>query len=494
MSLALAMETSATAMDSRVFVERSRDALQQLAVLIRNSYLHDLGNQVFEEPLAKLEQVLGRLLQAEGRFRLERGGEEFFANGVRLRMEIRTLHAYKYVLTEFQKRAMGGIAFESKPTVATPSGLLEVLSRHRGSDVDDESAPHGIAVIDILNGAVSERGITSIKLLDLREETPVPDDEARAPDRRERAVNAYQQALDFIRDSMLSIDSPAQVNLRKAKRTVQKLVDLSYEEGGGFSLAGMASIKQHDDYTFNHMVNVCVLAIAFGQRLGLRRQDLAQLGLCALYHDMGKLHIPLDVLNNHTNLSEKEWAVMGNHTVFAARTLLPLIELVRGTVNRILTALQHHLRFDGTGYPRLRIRTTQSLYARITAIVDTFDAMTTKRIYQRQYLPDEAIALMHRFAGERYDPLLVKAFVNCMGIYPIGSTVALSTGELAVVVESNPDPEHIHQPKVRIVTDNTRQTVPALLSDLSHPDHKGRAIRHCVDPEKYGINSSHYVL
>ncbi len=100
MSVVLAMEASATAMDSRVFLDRSRDALQQLAVLLRNSYLHDLSNQVFEEPLAKLEQVLGRLLQAEGRFRLETGGEEFFANGVRLRMEIRTLHAYKYVLTE----------------------------------------------------------------------------------------------------------------------------------------------------------------------------------------------------------------------------------------------------------------------------------------------------------------------------------------------------------------------------------------------------------
>ena len=95
MSVALAMETSATAMDSRVFLDRSRDALQQLAVLLRNSYLHDLGNQVFEEPLEKLTKVLGRLLQGEGRFRLERGGEELFANGVRLRMEIRTLHQPK---------------------------------------------------------------------------------------------------------------------------------------------------------------------------------------------------------------------------------------------------------------------------------------------------------------------------------------------------------------------------------------------------------------
>jgi len=489
-SATIAPEFVASPTDSRLFLDRARDTLQQLAVLLRNSYRHDLGNQVFEEPLTKLEEVLGRLLQSEGRFHLERVGEELFANSVRLRMEIKTLHAYKYVLSELEKRDIGGIAFESPPSLESLAQLLEALSRNRAADTNSSSS---LDILSLVNTELAERGISGIELLDVRNEPPVVEDD-KAPDRRDRAVNAYQQALDFIRDAMLHVDSPAQVNLRKAKRTVQKLVDLSYEEGGGFSLAGMASIKQHDDYTFNHMVNVCVLAIAFGQRLGLRRRDLAQLGLCALYHDMGKLHIPLEVLNNHTGLSEKEWAVMGNHTVYAARTLFPLIEHDRGTVHRILTALQHHLRYDGTGYPRLRIRTTQSLYARITAIVDTFDAMTTKRIYQRQYFPDEAIALLHRFAGERYDPLLVKAFVNCMGIYPIGSTVALSTGELAVVVESNPDPERLHQPIVRIVTDKARQLIPAQLADLSQLMHRGRAILRCVDPEKYGINSSHYVL
>ena len=444
------------------FLDSARDALQQIAVLLRNSYSHNLGNQVFEEPLEKLDETLGRLLKSEGQFRLELSEEEVFANGVRLRMEIKTLHSYKYVISELRKRDIGGISF-SRPSIESLSELLEVLAKVR-------IAPEG--GIGALNAMLTERKASAIELLPERALAPVPEDDARAPDRRDRAVNAYQQALDFIRDSMMSLDSPAQVNLRKAKRTVQKLVDLSYEEGNGFSLAGMASIKEHDNYTFNHMVNVCVLAIAFGQRLGLRRHELAQLGLSALYHDMGKLHIPLNVLNNHTDLTEKEWAVMGNHTVFAARTLFPLIETDKSTVSRILTALQHHLRYDGSGYPKLRVLTRQSLYARITAIVDTFDAMTTKRLYQRQYLPDEALALLYKLAGGRYDPILVKAFVNCMGIYPIGSTVSLSSGELAVVVESNPNPDFIHQPKVRIVTDIHQKSAPPSLIDLAHPSQK----------------------
>ena len=472
--------------DNRAFLEQSREALHQLAVLLRNSYLHDLSNQVFEEPLGKLEKAIARLLMGEGRFRLERSGEEFFANGNRLRMEIKNLHAYKYVLHELDKRGLGGIAFVARPTIESLSGFLEVFAATRESD-------DGGSLALALNQALHERDVHGIDLLPPREGTPVPDVETQAPDRRERTVSAYQQALDFIRESMVNIDSPAQVNIRKAKRAVQKLVDLSYEEGEGFSLAGMASIKAHDDYTFNHMVNVCVLAIAFGQRLGLKRQDLAQLGLCALYHDMGKLHIPLEVLNKQTGLTEEEWALMGNHTVYAARTLFPLIEVDRGTIHRILTALQHHLRYDGTGYPKLRIRKKQSLYARVTAIVDTFDAMTTKRIYQRQYLPDEAITVMHESAGERYDPLLVKAFINCMGIFPVGSTVELATREFAVVAESNPDPDCIHQPKVRIITDANRALVPPALVDLTNPDQAARSILHCVDPEKFGINSAHYV-
>ncbi|HEY7819140.1 MAG TPA: HD domain-containing protein, partial [Vicinamibacteria bacterium] len=300
------MET--TSAEARAFLERSRETLQQLAVLIRNSYLHDLTNQVFEEPLAKLVQSISQLVLTEGSFRLEGVGEEFFANGNRIRMEFRSLAAYKYVLKELGKRGVGGISFESRPTVSSVTSFLEVFSRARDSDSGEERLLHR------LNDELLEREVKGIKLLPRRDELSAPEGELGV-DRRERALNAYQQALDFIRESMMTVDSPAQVNVRKAKRRVQNLVDLSYEEGNGFSLAGMASIKAHDDYTFNHMVNVCVLAIAFGQRLGLKRHSLAQLGLCALYHDMGKLHIPLEVLNKHNGLTEEEWATMGNHTI-----------------------------------------------------------------------------------------------------------------------------------------------------------------------------------
>ena len=239
------------------------------------------------------------------------------------------------------------------------------------------------------------------------------------------------------------------------------------------------------------MVNVCILAIAFGQRLGLQRKDLAQLGLCALYHDIGKLYIPLEVLDKTTSLSEKDWAVMGNHTIYAARTLFPLIKEDRSTVDRIMTALQHHLGYDNEGYPRLPFKQKQSLFTRITTIVDTFDALTTKRIYREELLPDVALATIQEMAGTYCDPALVKLFINCMGIFPIGSTVLLTSAELAVVIESNPDPEKAHRPKVRLVTEESPSEARVL--DLSQRG-ESKAIVKCVDPDLYGINAAQYAF
>ncbi len=476
--------STATTPEARALLAVSRDVLQQFAVLIRNSYLHDLTNEVFAEPLKKVEAALGGIVKTEGSFRLERVGQEFYANGMRIRMEIRSLQTYKYLWEEFNKRELGGFLFEGTPNAKMLSGVLTALASVRSASMGG---------VEEINQTLTQQGVSNIEALPPRAaEDSAPNNEQ--PDRRQRAIQAYQQALDFIRESISNLDSPAQLNLRQAKRTVQKLVDLSFEEGEGFSLAGMASIKDHDNYTFNHMVNVSVLSIAFGQRLGLKRQDLAQLGLCALYHDMGKLHIPLEVLHKKGSLSEEEWAVMGNHTVYAARTLFPLIADDPGTLHRILTALQHHIGYNGKGYPELKLRTRQGLFTRIVSITDTFDAMTTKRIYQRQFLPSEALAILQKGGGTRYDPLLVKAFINCMGVFPIGSTVLVTTGELGVVVESNPDPDRAHQPKVKVVTDAKRSLIEPQLVDLSHPNQANRAIVKCVDPEVFGINSAHYVV
>jgi hypothetical protein len=120
--------------------------------------------------------------------------------------------------------------------------------------------------------------------------------------------------------------------------------------------------------------------------------------------------------------------------------------------------------------------------------------MTTKRLYQKRHLPDEALGVLLRGAGSRYDPLLVKAFANCMGVFPIGSAVQLGSGELGVVVATHRDPERIHQPMVKRVMDASRRLTDVELCDLSHPAQAHRAIVRCVDPEDFGLNAAHFAV
>jgi HD-GYP domain-containing protein (c-di-GMP phosphodiesterase class II) len=467
--------------EGRAFIGLAREVIRQLAVLIRNATLHDPSNKVFHEPMDRLRAILETIVRAEGAFDLECSGRELYANQVRVRMEMRSLQIYRYVTDELARRRLGGLRFSAAPDRGTLARFMTVFHSWRPPPDQDPTTA--------FDTALDNAEVDGIDALPSRTEEREP-----PADRRQRAIDAYQQTLDFIRECMTTLDSPAELNLRRAKRTIHRIVDLSYEEGEGFSLSGLAAIKSHNEYTFNHMVNVCVLAVAFGQRLGLTRGQLAMLGLAALYHDMGKLCIPLDILDKHGPLTDEEWSVMGNHCVFGARTLFPLLGSDPGQVRRILASLQHHLGHDAGGYPRLRFLQHQGLYVRIVSIVDAFDAMTTKRVYQKQYLPDECLAIMLGEAGTRFDPLLLKAFINCMGIFPVGSMVILSSGELAAVCEPNPDPDHLDRPTVKVISDADHNPVPPFLLDLGRPDQSARRILRCVDPERFGVVTAHYVL
>ncbi len=471
---------AASSAETRALLAAARRIIQQVVILIRNSYLHEPSNQVFDEPIERLQAEVAEAVQREGSLDFEVVSSEIYVGGVRLRLDLRNLHTYKYFVDEISSRGLGGLRFEAVPERTAIGAFLRLLLGLRRSD-EDASAD--------ANRRLGELGVAGISTLPPRREVEPP-----STDRRQRAIDVYQQALDFIRSCMTELDSPAQVNLREAKRLVHRLVDLSYEEGEGFSMLGLAAIKSHDEYTFNHMVNVCVLAVAFGQRLGLPRRELAQLGLCALYHDLGKLDIPIEILGKHGPLDDREWAVMGNHPVFGAREIFTMGAQDRDALLRVLVALQHHIGWDGRGYPPTRLLSQPNLYARIVAIVDAFDAMTTKRVYQDKRLPDEALAEIQKVSGTKYDPLLVKAFITCVGIYPVGSTVLLTDGRIGVVREPDPDPSRLNRPKVRVATDMTGRELPDEVVDLASPEHASRAIVRTIDPEDFGINAAHYAV
>lgn len=201
------------------------------------------------------------------------------------------------------------------------------------------------------------------------------------------------------------------------------------------ALIGMARLKSRDDYTYMHSVAVCGLMVALGTRMGLPPQQVREAGLGGLVHDMGKALIPLEILNKPGTLTEDEFALMKTHAEKGWR-LLKDGKAASPAVKSV--ALHHHERFDGSGYPQRLAGESISLYARMGAIADVYDAVTSQRPYKPAWDPAHAVRQMARWKGH-FDPTIFQAFIRSLGIYPIGSLVRLESGYLGVVCEQHAD-------------------------------------------------------
>ena len=257
------------------------------------------------------------------------------------------------------------------------------------------------------------------------------------------------------------------------------------------NLIGLTTIRCHDEYTYNHSVNVCILSLAIGQRIGLSKQKLCELGMAALFHDIGKSEIPLAILNKSTEFSREEWEIMQQHPLLGVKKLMKLKGLDALSARIITGAFEHHLYCDFSGYPRLPYKRL-SLFGRIISIADCYDGVTSSRVYSRvPHAPDKALRFMMSRAGKIYDPILMKLFINCIGIYPIGTLLLLDSQELCVVMENNPDPEKWNQPRVKIIADAMGKEMNGEMVDLADPK-CGRAVKETLDPNQYQINVSNY--
>jgi putative nucleotidyltransferase with HDIG domain len=220
------------------------------------------------------------------------------------------------------------------------------------------------------------------------------------------------------------------------------------------ALLALTTLKNYDNYTFTHMVNVSILTMGQARGLGIDGALLREFGLAALMHDVGKVRTPLDILNKPDKLTDDEFAIMKRHVVDGAEILRATPEVP--TLAPVV-AFEHHLRLDGAGYPDKVKRASLNLGTMLCGIADVYDAMRSQRRYQQAFPTDRILEVLKRNDGKQFDQHLVRRFVQLVGIYPVGNLVKLSTGEIAVVRKAHaPDS---YRPQVRILFDRTGRRV-----------------------------------
>lgn len=250
---------------------------------------------------------------------------------------------------------------------------------------------------------------------------------------------------EFLHDARLGKGVAAE----KVTGTVGKMVDSVFRNQD--ALTSLARLKSFDDYTFAHSVNVCILSLALGRHMGLERAELCDLGTGAILHDIGKMLVPGQVLNKPGKLTDEEFTIMKRHTEFGGEVLKD----ARINEASRLVATQHHERFDGSGYYRRLSGRDIHPFARIAAVADVYDAMTSNRVYQNGMPPEEALKRLYLMRGTHFESELVERLIKCLGIYPIGTLVELNTGELAIVKMVNRS--HPLQPRIEIILDRKKK-------------------------------------
>lgn len=287
------------------------------------------------------------------------------------------------------------------------------------------------------------------------------------------------------REAVYSMFSEARmgkaVDVESAQSLVEEISESVMRNPG--ALIGLARLKTKDDYTYMHSVAVCALMVALARQLGLNDEQTREAGLAGLLHDIGKMAIDSDILNKPGRLTDEEFVAVKGHPGAGYKMLLESANVSKIALD---VCLHHHEKIDGSGYPKGLKGDQISLYARMGAICDVYDAITSNRPYKQGWCPAESLRKMAEWANGHFDEKIFQAFVKSIGIYPVGTLVRMDTGRLGVVVEQQPQ-KSLLAPKIRVFFSIKSMTyiVPELI-DLAKAGVSDKIISR-EDAAKWGL-------
>jgi len=437
--------------------------LKEIARLLQTVQLYEDNNKVIIDAANAFKQAVKESSKGNVHTSLHIFNGRFFLQEEKLPLLKRNVQTFNQMLPFFEKRSIYGFHFDADLNNITTKEILGFF--HLLKLADQHPNPS-----EWLKAQLEKRGINWLVVI--QKPPLVLDDEyqeseielSEAPEREKGAAKkTYHYTLNSIKEVAQRLLSGKDTSIRESVRSIEKMVDIIAEDPTIF--LSLSTIRIYDDYTYVHSINVAILAMAMGQRIGMKRSLLEELGLCGLFHDLGKIEIPKQILNKKEKLTDSEVKEIRTHPIKSAILILKLKTEKYRKFHLFISPLEHHMHYDHSGYPSVDKKHPISLFGRILTIVDVYDAITSPRIYRPTSMsPDKAIRFMLSYSGRHFDPILLKVFVNMLGVYPIGTLLRLDTGEIGLALH------HVHK------TDQTRPEVQILNPGVNKQYTKGKII------------------
>ena len=327
--------------------------------------IHDPKNDAFQEQGRLFFESLARFLKEEEEASIRIRHSALLLNGIRLKSTLGTYPIFKYVLEEFQEREIDALSFKPGTTIEEVFRFMPVFARR------DKT---GASPYARLQADIDAAGIIHVVL----EKASV----LKTPSNLNRnTARIFFLGITHLKDSFRRNEQNEGIKVHTTRRLMQSIYNHIVDNES--FVFGLTNLKNYDEYTLNHSVNVCLLATALGRRLGLNRGELVDLGIAAFFHDLGKIDTPIEILNKPAKLSEHEREIMEQHAFKGAEKLVLLKESQRLPLRAIHVAMEHHIREDLGGYPHYFRNNDVNLFSKIVKVVDYFDAVTTKRVYRK---------------------------------------------------------------------------------------------------------------
>ncbi len=427
------------------------DILKGLNGALRGTKLYPPGHPAIKSSATKASVLISSLLDVEDSFLigLVEGAIIFDVDPV-----ADSERLYTDLIGFMREKNIASIIFTRGVTAEELTGLIGLLTGPPMLEAE-------------LQSALTERGVTNIQV---KTATEGP---SNCLEVYNGAVDAVKNAMDELRLGKIPLSGPV-------NKVADEVADSVLSDRD--AMMGLAMIKNYDNYLFNHSVNVTILSVSLAEALGLSKDQLHTVGVGALLHDIGKTGLSEQIIRKPGGLSSDEWQQIKAHPQIGS-DIIKRMDGIDDSVSSLV--YEHHIKYDQTGYPEEHDDTLNP-FSQILTICDAYDALTTLRVYQKPHSPIEALKIMNNFSGKSFHPDILKTFTEMIGIYPVGTLVRLSTGEIGIVTKVYA--ERPLRPTLKVISDTQGKALDESMPlDMADDNNSEAEIIATVNPATLGV-------